>query len=83
MLILTRKVGEGIRIGADISLVIKEVRGRQVRVAIEAPSTMPVFREELYAAITEANRATVMPEDLPERLLHRIGGPGAKATQKP
>jgi carbon storage regulator len=47
MLVLTRKVGERIRIGADVIVEVLDVRGRQVRIGIEAPRAVPVVREEL------------------------------------
>ena len=56
MLTLTRKIGESIRIGDDISIIIKEVKGRQVRVGIVAPRDIYVCREELYLKIQESNR---------------------------
>jgi carbon storage regulator len=57
VLTLTRKAGESIRIGDDISIVIKEVKGRQVRVGIVAPRDVYVCREELYLKIQEENQA--------------------------
>lgn len=57
MLILTRKSGEGIRIGDHITLKVIEIRGNQVRLGIEAPRDMSVHREEIYALIQEQNRA--------------------------
>jgi carbon storage regulator len=56
MLILTRRVGERIAIGDDVFLTIIEVKGRQVRVGIEAPPHMIVHREEIYRRIQEENR---------------------------
>jgi len=56
MLILTRRVGERIAIGDDVFVTILEVRGRQVRVGIEAPAHMVVHREEIYRRIQEENR---------------------------
>jgi carbon storage regulator len=53
MLTLTRKAGEKIRIGDDIEIVIREIRGRQVRIGIVAPSGLAVLREELYEQIVE------------------------------
>ena len=47
MLVLTRKVGEGIKIGDDVFVYIKEVKGKQVRVGIEAPRETRIQREEL------------------------------------
>jgi carbon storage regulator len=57
VLTLTRKAGESIRIGDDISIIIKEVKGRQVRVGIVAPRDVYVCREELYLKIQEENQA--------------------------
>ena len=53
MLTLTRKVGQKILIGDDIEIVVREVRGRQVRLGIVAPAGMPVYREELYEQLRE------------------------------
>lgn len=55
MLILTRRSGEGIRIGDDIRVVIVEIKGNQVRIGIEAPETTQVHREEIYEKIKAAN----------------------------
>lgn len=51
MLTLTRKAGQKIRIGEDIEIVVREIRGRQVRLGISAPNGLPVYREELYQQI--------------------------------
>jgi carbon storage regulator len=48
MLVLTRKIGEQIVIGDDIKIKIVEVKGKQVRVGIEAPRSIEVNREEIY-----------------------------------
>jgi carbon storage regulator len=53
MLILTRKVGESIRLGDDIEVVVKEIRGNQVRIGIDAPEEVPIYREELYQEIQQ------------------------------
>lgn len=53
MLTLTRKVGQKIRIGDHIELVVREIRGRQVRLGISAPQGLPVYREELYQQIAQ------------------------------
>ena len=55
MLILTRKVGERITIGDDIVLTILEVKGKQVRVGIQAPAQTVVHRQEIYQRILEEN----------------------------
>ena len=56
MLVLTRKSGESLRIGAGIRVTVVSTSGGQVRLGIEAPTRVPVFREEVYARIVEANR---------------------------
>ena len=55
MLILTRKSGEGLFIGDDIRITILEIRGKQIRLGIEAPTTVVVLREEIYRRIQEEN----------------------------
>jgi carbon storage regulator len=51
MLILTRNVGETIRINDDIVVTILDVQGKQVRIGITAPEDVPVHREEIYRRI--------------------------------
>jgi len=53
VLIVTRKPGQAVRIGEDIRVVLMESRGKQVRIGIEAPDDVQLYREE----ITEAERA--------------------------
>ena len=57
MLILSRKVNEKIMIGEDISVSIIEVRGDQVRIGVDAPKNVKVFRQEVFDAIRAENRA--------------------------
>lgn len=57
MLTLTRKVGQKIRIGDQIEIVVREIRGRQVRLGISAPQGLPVYREELYQQIAQEGAA--------------------------
>jgi carbon storage regulator len=62
MLVLTRRIGERLRIGADIELVVLDVRGRDVRLGVSAPSSVPIHREEIYLKIQDANRAAAQPD---------------------
>ncbi len=55
MLTLTRKVGETIRIGNEIQIVVKEIRKNQVRIGIVAPRDVKIFREEVYINIVREN----------------------------
>ncbi|CDG00226.1 carbon storage regulator CsrA [Avibacterium paragallinarum] len=54
MLILTRKVGESLLIGDEISITILSVRGNQLKVGVNAPKEVSVYREEIYQRIREA-----------------------------
>jgi len=56
MLVLTRKVGERIRIGDEVTLQVLEVRGGQVRLGLAAPAAVRIFREEVLVAIEAQNR---------------------------
>jgi carbon storage regulator len=56
MLVLTRKLGENIRIGDSIKITVLEVRSGQVKLGIDAPPEVKVHREEIYARIQEENR---------------------------
>jgi carbon storage regulator len=64
LLTLTRKIGESIRIGDDIVVVVKEIKGKQVRLGIEAPRDVYVCREELFMKIKQANEGAIAPEIL-------------------
>lgn len=56
MLILTRKPGESLYIGDDVKVTIVEIKGHQIRVGIEAPSSIRIYREEIYLAILDENK---------------------------
>lgn len=53
MLILTRRVSEALIIGDDITITVLAVKGRQVRLGIEAPKNVSVHREEIYQRIQQ------------------------------
>jgi carbon storage regulator len=57
MLILSRKINEKIMIGEDISVSVIEIRGDQVKLGVEAPRTVKVFRQEVFDAIRAENKA--------------------------
>jgi carbon storage regulator len=56
MLALSRKSNESIIIGNDIEITVLEVKGEQVKIGIKAPKSIPVYREEVYQQIREANK---------------------------
>ena len=51
MLILTRRVGETLMVGDEVSITVLGVKGNQVRIGINAPKDVPVHREEIYQRI--------------------------------
>ena len=57
MLILSRKVGEAIRIGDDIEVVVSAVDKNKVKLGINSPRHIPIYREELYRKIQQENQA--------------------------
>lgn len=57
MLVLTRRLGETIVIGDDIVIKIVDIHGKQIRVGIEAPSEISVYRCEIYDRIMQENKA--------------------------
>ena len=62
MLVLTRKANESIMIGDDIEISVLSVLGEKVRLGIEAPRDVPVFRKEVYLEIkAEDGQTTVVP----------------------
>ncbi len=56
VLVLTRKLGENIRIGDDVKITVLEVRSGQVKLGIEAPPEVKVHREEIYTRIQEESQ---------------------------
>ena len=72
MLILTRKLGESIAIGDDIKLVILDIKGRQVRIGVQAPKETKVYREEVYQLITEQNRQAASHSSGIEEILSKF-----------
>ena len=55
MLVLTRRQGESVRIGRDIRVTVVASTGAQVRIAIEAPEEVGIFREEIFEQVASAN----------------------------
>jgi carbon storage regulator len=62
MLILTRKIGECITIGDEIKVYVVGIKGKQVRLGIEAPADERVHRQEIYQRIAEENRLAAQVE---------------------
>jgi carbon storage regulator len=80
MLILARRIGESIVIGDQVEVSVVDIKGDQVKLGINAPRAIPVFRREVYQAIQEENRraAAAAPDTLPQ-----LEGLGADPTRNP
>lgn len=63
MLVLTRKLGESIAIDDHIKIRVVQIKGKQVRLGIEAPKDTKIHREEVYVAIQEQNKEAVASAD--------------------
>ena len=90
MLVLTRKSGESVKIGDEIRIIVMEVKGRQVRLGVEAPTSISIHREEIYNRIQKENlmAASMRSGDLAplSRLLDKAKPgaiqPGARRKEK-
>ena len=75
MLVLSRHRDESIMIGDDVVVTIVDIRGDKVRLGIEAPTTIPVHRQEVYEAIKRENQQAAG--------LNRDVIPDANRTKRP
>jgi carbon storage regulator len=62
MLLLTRRIGETLKIGDNIDITILAIKGNQVRIGINAPKDVPVHREEIYSRIKEEQKQGLPPK---------------------
>lgn len=70
MLALSRRINESIIIGDDIELSILEIKGDQVKIGINAPKSVPVYRKEIYLSIKEENKRAAEATDAREALIN-------------
>ncbi|MDR3271121.1 MAG: carbon storage regulator CsrA [Peptococcaceae bacterium] len=66
MLVLTRKAGERIAIGDDIFVTVVSVKGESVRLTVEAPREVKIYRGEIFDAIVAENREAAGATGLPD-----------------
>ncbi len=60
MLVLTRKIGESIKINEDVKITVIDVKGKNIRLGIEAPRETKIYREEVFLRIKEENQTAVV-----------------------
>lgn len=63
MLILTRRVGETLMIGDEVTVTVLGVKGNQVRIGVNAPKEVAVHREEIYERIKRERQGGVIEDD--------------------
>ncbi|MFN7098110.1 MAG: carbon storage regulator CsrA [Gammaproteobacteria bacterium] len=68
MLILTRRVGETLIIGDDVTVTVLGVKGNQVRIGINAPKDVSVHREEIYLRIQQEKQTKHSAEDVADTI---------------
>ena len=59
MLALTRKKGEALVVNNNIEITVLEIRGDQIKIGIQAPKEVPIYRKEVYLQIQKENEAAV------------------------
>ena len=72
MLALTRKLNESIMIGNDVEITILDIKGDQVKLGINAPKSVPVYRKEIYMQILESNKEAVEGNNASIDALNRL-----------
>lgn len=63
MLVLTRRIGESIKINEDIKITVIDIKGKNIRLGIEAPKETKIYREEVFLRIKEENKSAASPDD--------------------
>lgn len=63
MLILTRRPGESIHLGDEIKITVLSIQGKQIKIGIEVPDDVTVYREEIYLRVQEQNKMAVELSD--------------------
>ncbi len=72
MLVLTRKSNQSIMIGDDVEISVLAISGEKVRLGIEAPKSVPVFRKEVYVEIHDAGGAEAGDSEAVEQALDEL-----------
>lgn len=81
MLVLTRKSNQSIMIGDDVEVSVLSVMGDKVRIGIQAPQEVPVFRTEIYLEIHRKDGEGVTEQDVRAEVSEALGGLGEGSAQ--
>ncbi len=81
MLMITRRAGERVIVGGNIVITLVEVSGQTARIGIEAPKSMPIFREEIWVEVMRENEAAAQAASgkLPE-IVAPLSAPAGNTT---
>lgn len=71
MLALSRKMNESIMLGNDIEITVLEIKGDQVKLGVNAPKSVPIYRRELYLQIQQSNKEAA-GEDISAQALEQL-----------
>ena len=74
MLALARKINQSIMIGSDIEITLLEIKGDQVKIGINAPKSVPIYRKEIYMQIQDENKKASEGEIDVEELIKLFSG---------
>ena len=80
MLVLTRKSNQSIMIGDDIEVSVLAIMGEKVRIGIEAPRSIPVFRKEVYLEIRQDSSPEEAVQEV-DAALEKLKSPDGAATE--
>jgi carbon storage regulator len=72
MLVLTRRIGESIKINEDIKITVIDIKGKNIRLGIEAPKETKIYREEVFLRIKQENKSAASPEDIDPGKISRL-----------
>jgi carbon storage regulator len=81
MLVLTRKTNQSIMIGDGIEVSVLSIMGEKVRIGIQAPRDIPVFRKEVYLEIQQEQAAQGSAREEVDEALEQIGEPSAASKE--
>ncbi len=78
MLVLTRKIGESIKIDDDVKITIVDIKGKNIRIGIEAPKQTKIYREEVFLKIKNENLSAAASNDFDPGQIAQLAKPSAK-----